>query len=206
MIPRVNQVERARLHFEQGARAAEANRWGAAVDGFGAAALLNPGRSEYEYRYGEALVRSGRFIDGLAALRSAIELSPDSASYVLWVARLETSAGDDAAALLHLDSYTELRPADVVGHSDRAIVLLKLDRAEEAALSLDIASDLVAVGAALREAMERFHIASGMLNAANGAGEAALLSYRNALDANPISDEARGLILDLEQAEDIESE
>lgn len=206
VIPRVNQVERARLHFEQGARAAEANRWGAAVDGFGAAALLNPGRSEYEYRYGEALVRSGRFIDGLAALRSAIELSPDSASYVLWVARLETSAGDDAAALLHLDSYTELRPADVVGHSDRAIVLLKLDRAEEAALSLDIASDLVAGGAASREAMERFHIASGMLNAANGAGEAALLSYRNALDANPISDEARGLILDLEQAEDIESE
>ena len=122
------------------------------------------------------------------------------------MARLETSAGDDAAALLHLDSYTELRPTDIVGHSDRAIVLLKLGRVEEAALSLDVASELVAGGTASRGAMERFHIAAGMLHAANGASEAALLSYRDALDANPISDEARGLILDLEQAEDVESE
>jgi tetratricopeptide (TPR) repeat protein len=206
IIPRVDQVERAKLHFEQGARAANANRWRAAVDEFGAAVSLNPGRAAYEYRYGEALVRSGRFTDGLAALRSAIELKPGNASYVLWVARLETAAGDDAAALEHLYRYVELRPRDIVGHSDRAIVLLKLGRTEEAVLSLETASELVSEGVASRGAMERFHIASGMLHAANGASEAALLSYRDALNANPVCDEARGLILELEAVEETEPE
>ncbi len=206
IIPRVDQVERARLHFEQGSHAAKANRWRAAVDEFGAAVLLSPGRAAYEYRYGEALVRSGRFADGLVALRNAIELKPNNASYVLWVARLETSAGDNAAALEHIDRYIELMPGDVVGHSDRAIVLLKLHRTEEAVLSIETAAELVSENGASRGAMERFHIASGMLHAANGASEAALLSYRDALDANPVCDEARGLILELEGTEEAESE
>ncbi len=206
IIPRVDQIERAKLHFEQGAHAAKANRWRAAVDEFGAAVSLSPGRAAYEYRYGEALVRSGRFTDGLVALRNAIELKPNNASYVLWVARLETSAGDDAAALEHLDRYIELMSGDVVGHSDRAIVLLKLRRTEEAVLSLKTAAGLISENGASRGAMERFHIASGMLHAANGASEAALSSYLDALDANPVCDEARGLILELEGVEEAEPE
>ncbi len=190
IVPRVESADQARVHLELGGRAAADNLWAEAVDQFGAAAALAPGRALYHAKYGEALVRVGRPEEGLAALLTAIERSPGNAEYLFSAGVLSEQTGDHAAAVDLLERHAVLRPADPRGHAELAIALVELGRLPEALAHLDRCPAL------LDEAtddswLERYHIAVGRYSEARGEPALAVSAYEAALEVNPVSDEAR---------------
>jgi len=190
IVPRVESADQARVHFELGRRAAAENLWAEAVDQFGAAVALVPRRALYRARYGEALVRVGRPDDGLAALLEAVERDTENADYVFRAGILSGRIGDFRGAVELLERHTALRPDEPRGHVELAIALVELGRLPEALSHLDRCPAL------LDETpddlwLERYHIAVGRYSEARGERELAVSAYEAALEANPVSDEAR---------------
>jgi tetratricopeptide (TPR) repeat protein len=191
VVPRIEADELALVHFTLGAKAAEANEWGTAVDEFGAASELVPGNSEYAFRYGEALVHSGRLELGLAALEGAVEAAPDNVDARMELARLYLVSGRSAKALPHLERYVALRADDPAGHTARAMAFIASGRLGAAERSLDAASSLVDSVDVNDETLELLRLATGRYHEATGDTSSAAAAYREALTVNPVSDEAR---------------
>jgi len=191
IIPRIEADELANVHFERGVRAVEANEWGRAVDEFGAASSLVPDEAEYRKSYGQALVHSGRTTLGLAALDEAVALNPDDADGRLKLAQLYLAAGRSEDALRHMDRYVKRRPNDPAGHAVRAMALVKLGRTSAAGEELSAATALVDSQGAGEGALELLSLARGRFHEAVGETDLAAQAYREALEHNPVSDEAR---------------
>ncbi len=190
LIPRIERPELARAHFQRGLEAARASDWGTAVDEFGEAASLEGDQTQYRFRYGDALVHSGRLAAGLDALESAVELAPGNPGYRLTLARLYLGALEHEKALWHFDEYVGLR-ADPGGRLGRARALIGLGRLDEAREAIDrVRADIRAAGAP-DAAREELFLVLGVFHEAAGDSAAAVSEYEKALELNPVSDEAR---------------
>lgn len=190
IVPRVESGDRARVHFELGSRAAEDNLWTEAVDQYGAAVSLDPGRAHYHARYGEALVRVGRPEEGLAAYREALARTPSNADFLFSAGVLAGQTGDHAGAAEFLERYVRFRPDEPRGHVELAVELVELGRLPEALAHLDRCPALFG-DAGEDDWLERYHIAVGRYSEARGEPDLAVQAYEAALQVNPVSDEAR---------------
>ncbi|MCD4690015.1 tetratricopeptide repeat protein, partial [bacterium] len=196
IVPRVESSDQARVHYELGSRAAAANEWDKAVDQFGAAVALDPERPAYHARYGEALVRVGRPVEGLEAVSQAISLEPGNAGYWLRAGRLAERAGDHRGAVERFEHYVEQRPADPAGYVELAVSLVELGRLPEARSQLERARAL-SVDAHDDALLEHLYLATGRYQEARGEQELAVSAYSKALELNPVSDEARRRLVQL---------
>ena len=191
-VPQIGRDELASIHFARGVAASEANEWGVAVDEFGAAAGLVSENAVYRWRYGDALVHSGRLALGLDELESSVKLSPDDPDLLISLARLELRSGRHDAALRHLESYVGLREHDPVGYAQMTVALIELDRLSDAERALAVAGELVADSTAVSaDVHEEVHLAEGRFHEAVGDTSAAIEAYRAVLRLNNVSDEAR---------------
>jgi len=190
LIPRIDPEELAAAHFQRGIEAAESTDWGAAVDEFGEAASLQWGSALYRFRYGDALVHSGRLAAGLEVLESALELAPEEAAYRLTVARLYLGALAYDQALAHFDRYTGITE-DPAGRLGRARALIGLGRLDEAREAIEVARSGIDASDAPDAAREELLLVLGGFHEAAGDTAAAVSEYERALEVNPVSDEAR---------------
>jgi tetratricopeptide (TPR) repeat protein len=190
LVPRIDDHELANAHFQWGLEAAEEDDWGTAVDEFGEAASLEWGSALYRFRYGDALVHSGRLAAGLEALESAVTLDLGNPEYRIALARLYLGALEHDRALSHLDEYVRLRD-DPGGRLGRARALIGLGRLEEAREAIDeVRADVDASGAP-DTVREELVLVLGMFHEAAGDTAAAVSEYERALEVNPVCDEAR---------------
>jgi hypothetical protein len=190
LIPRMNGQELARAHADRGIEAARANDWETAVDQFGVAASLDWESAAYRYRYGDALVHSGRLAAGLEALEAAVELDPGNPEYRLTVARLYLGALQYEEALSSFDAYVAIRD-DPQGQLGRARALIGLGRLGDAGQVMETVRGQLGAGTAPDAVREEFFVVLGALHEAAGDSAAAVSEYEKALEVNPVSDEAR---------------
>ena len=190
LIPRIDVLELARAHSDRGIEAAGLNDWETAVDQFGEAASLDGDSAVYRFRYGDALVHSGRLAAGLEALESAVELDPGNPQYRLTLARLYLGALEHEEALSHFDDYVALRD-DPVGRLGRARALIGLGRLDEAREAIEAVRADVDATAAPDATREELFVVLGTLYEAAGDSAAAVSEYEKALEVNPVSDEAK---------------
>jgi lipoprotein NlpI len=190
LIPRMEGPELARAHFQRGLDASKAGDWNVAVNEFGAAASIEGDRAQYRFRYGDALVHSGRLAAGVEALESAVDLAPGNADYRLALARLYLGAREYEKALAHFDRYVSLRP-EPRGRLGRARVLIGLGRLDEAGRAIDRARAEIEAEAAPGAVREEYFLVLGRFHQAEGDAAAAISAYERALELDPMSDEAR---------------
>ncbi|MBD3348333.1 MAG: tetratricopeptide repeat protein, partial [Candidatus Eisenbacteria bacterium] len=191
ILLRIEADELAGVHYEKGLRAADANEWGRAVDEFGAATELAPGNPDYAFHYGRALVHSGRLELGLEAMEGSVREDPSDADAGMELATLYLASGRSESALPHLERYVELRPSDPAGHALLAKALVAMGRFDAAERELSLASSLVDSVETTKETLELLQLAAGRYYEAAGDTALAAGAYRQALELNPVSDEAR---------------
>jgi tetratricopeptide (TPR) repeat protein len=190
LVPRMDGPELARAHFERGLDATKAGAWDVAVNEFGAAASIESDQARYRFRYGDALVRSGRLAAGVEALQSAVDLAPRNADYRLALARLYLGAREYEKALAYFDQYVSLRP-EPRGRLGRARSLIGLGRLDEARRAIEHARAEIDTTGATRAVREEYFVVLGRLHEAAGDAAAAIAAYEQALELDPMSDEAR---------------
>jgi tetratricopeptide (TPR) repeat protein len=191
VIPRIDRLERARMHHERGKAAVSDDDWKRAVDEFGAAATLDPGNAAFLRSYGVALVRSGWRDEGLGRLEVAAALSPDDAGIRLELATLYLRSGDHASALAHLDVGLPELSDDPAVDARRVEALVGLGRLDEAGAVLSRALALAAEAPVDPDLDAALLYVSGLVFEAAGETESAAAEYEAALSASPVLDEAR---------------
>jgi hypothetical protein len=190
LIPRIEVDELASLHHQRGIQAGVENEWGRAVDDLRSAAELDPANGAYRFRYGEALVNSGRLAEGLDVLEEAAGLESVEVSQRLWLARLYLRLNDYESALRHLTPCIRERPDDPEGHAQRIAALIGLGRVDEVAQAVETLFEIRRLddAAAIREDI---YLSAGRLHEASGDTAAAILAYQMALEVNPDIERAR---------------
>ncbi len=103
----------------------------AAVEVCRQAVALEPSAKSYG-GLGEALFAADRHLEALAALRKAVELDPDQASYQFNLANVLEVLGEVEEAETHFQRFLTLDPEDPIGHFNYGIHLDKQERSQEA--------------------------------------------------------------------------
>ncbi|MGE0714308.1 MAG: tetratricopeptide repeat protein [Alphaproteobacteria bacterium] len=121
--------------------ATRARRWSAAADAWRAVVQAAPEDRGALLREAEALAALPRAEEARAAYARFIAAAPDDAAGPLGLARLERRAGDLAAALAWCEAALRAGPGLSAALQEKALVLLRLDRPDEAEAVLRLAEE-----------------------------------------------------------------
>ncbi|MFN0152317.1 MAG: tetratricopeptide repeat protein [bacterium] len=124
------------------------------------------------------LARSGRAPEARTTLEAAVAASPANADARKLLARLLADAGETAAAEAHYREALRLDPSDGAAGYAHAILLIKLERPDEALAILDAA---IARNADFYPAIG----AAGVLRMNRGERDAAVRHFRRVLELHP---------------------
>jgi tetratricopeptide (TPR) repeat protein len=179
----MNDLERAKAHFNEGLQRFSINDFSGAEQSFRAANGLVPGRVSVLSNLATALLKQGLLAEAEEWARQALSVDASNFEALLCLGGCAEKHGQWDASLEHYRSALALRPGAPEALSNIGIVLTRLERHAEALECLDQA---IAASPRLADAwINRGTVLNNM-----GQSEAALASLEQALQLRPDSIEA----------------